>query len=216
MPFNPKLIHEVNTYIENHLPLDEKYYEDYFSYINDKELKEVLVRDFMSARYVYKFFEGMNAKGWKQIIQIRIQIFLYASIYEAIIHHLLFVDFKDHELVIKLKTGPQYKQISVSKELDGLIHDNKKILTMYKVDKPDRVISTIRFDDKVNTFFELGFISEDLAKELKEIYSLRNALHLHAELGKDLTYTLNMSKVAYRRMIIFHDQVISNFKIMET
>lgn len=49
-----------------------------------------------------------------------------------------------------------------------------------------------------------------LSKELKseiELYSYRNGIHILAEQRKGITYELDLSKKAYRRMRPFIDQI---------
>lgn len=81
--------------------------------------------------------------------------------------------------------------------------------------------SQIRFDDKCKTAEKLGLISKivnkdgtiiDLPLELIEIYGYRNAIHLAAELRKGIEYELDLSKIAYKRMRPFVDQIKSKLK----
>ena len=46
-----------------------------------------------------------------------------------------------------------------------------------------------------------------LCNDLISIYEMRNAIHIHAEIKKDIEYHLYMSKLAYKRMRLFIDQV---------
>ena len=43
--------------------------------------------------------------------------------------------------------------------------------------------------------------------ELVRIYEVRNAIHLHAEIKKDIDYHLELSKIAYLRMQPFLQQI---------
>ena len=52
----------------------------------------------------------------------------------------------------------------------------------------------------------------DFSSELIEIYSYRNAIHLVAEQRKGITYELELSKKAYRRMQPFIEQVQEKLK----
>ena len=73
----------------------------------------------------------------------------------------------------------------------------------------------MRFDDKCKTACKLGLIYPyekdgmvvDLPTEIIEIYGYRNCIHLIAEKRKGITYELELSKKAYRRMRPFIDQV---------
>ena len=79
----------------------------------------------------------------------------------------------------------------------------------------------IRFDEKCKTAERLGLISKyinkngdtiDLPSEIIEIYSYRNAIHLAAELRKGIEYELELSKIAYKRMRPFVDQIKEKLK----
>ena len=56
----------------------------------------------------------MQADEWLKNAQISIQIIYYASIYEAIIHYVLFDLFPTNLLVLKLYETRTYQRISVS------------------------------------------------------------------------------------------------------
>jgi len=205
MPFSPQTKNEIESYITNHLP-DEDWFENYFDYIQDPVLSARLAEEFKAIRYIYKFFEGIQADDWLLNAQIRIQIIYYASIYEAVIHHILFSLLPTRPEVLALFETKMYKKISVRKDLDNLMHDGKKIWTMYE-DIGHRDVRQIRFEYKADAAVLLGLISPTLCEELKEIYALRNAIHLHAEIARGVNYEMEMSLKAYRRMKIFREQL---------
>jgi hypothetical protein len=210
MAFNNEMRSEIEVYVNQHLP-DEYWFENYFDYIKDTELSVRLADEFKAIRYIYKLLEGLQADDYLKIAQVRIQIIYYASIYEAVLHYILFDLLKDHPDVRALFVTKNYKRISVSKNLDDLIHDGKKIFTMYQADF-ERDINQIRFEYKVDVAIKLGLLTEDLGNELKKIYTLRNAIHLHAEIRKGIQYEIEMSLIAYRRMKIFREQIIEGMK----
>lgn len=210
MPFSIETKTEVNVYINKHLP-DENWFDDFFDYIQDKSLSNRLAEEFKAIRYIYKFLEGMQADEWLKNAQIRIQIIYYASIYEGIIHYVLFDLFATDPIVLKLYETKTYKRISVSKELDNLTHQGKKIYTTYdSITFKD--IKQIRFEHKADAAYSLGLIDEILRDELKDIYALRNAIHLHAEIQRGISYEIEMSLMAYRRMQVFKLQVTNGLK----
>lgn len=210
MPFSTGTKSEIESYINKHLP-DEDWFDDFFDYIQDKPLSNRLSEEFKAIRYIYKFLEGIQADDWLKNAQIRIQIIYYASIYEAIIHYVLFDLFPTNPIVLKLYETKVYKRISVSKELDNLTHLGKKIYTTYD-DIAQKDIRQIRFEHKADVAHSLGLIEEKLRDELKEIYSLRNAIHLHAEIEKGINYEMEMSIMAYRRMQVFKQQMTTGLQ----
>ncbi|WEJ09301.1 hypothetical protein [Sinorhizobium prairiense] len=210
MPMPEQLQHDVINYAERDLPLNEVN-GGLFDFISDAHLAGRLMEEFKSARYLYKILEGLSAKDWLQRAQVRIQVLLYASIYEAVLHHVLFDRLRSDPRVEKLMkfdrlikiSVPQAKQAALDKHLS---HDGKKIVPTYEgVGANDE--TKVRFDAKAKCAAEIGIITETLCAELIEIYEARNAIHLHAEIKKNLQYELALSHRAYRRMLPFRDQV---------
>ncbi|MCL1051464.1 hypothetical protein L2755_17780 [Shewanella abyssi] len=213
MAFEDDTKKQIENYVGGHLA-DWDWHQARFNIISDDTLKDRLADEFMSARYIYKLLEGMSADGWLLRAQIRIQVLSYASIYEAVIHHILFEDFKSHPKVIALTEFQAKKVISIpanklavlEKELE---HDGKGIIPTYiGVGRTD--ITKVRFDSKAECTFQLGLIDEWLRDEIIEFYEARNAIHIHAEIRKSLDYQLDLSKRAYRRMEPFIEQIASN------
>lgn len=210
MPFSEDIKMNIEHYINLILPPEEWYLENY-SFIEDETLRNRIITEFKNARRVYKFFEGMQATEDFKCAEIRIQLLMYASIYEAIVHYLLFDKYKNAPEVVELVKCETYKKIdipSVEKEKlkKSLFHNGKDIIPMFK-EKSKKDISKIRFDDKCHTACKMGIITEKLCDELIKIYELRNCLHIHAEIKKDVEYELEMSRTAYRRMQVFREQV---------
>jgi hypothetical protein len=67
--------------------------------------------------------------------------------------------------------------------------------------------SQVRFDKKTDCAVELGLIKSSLRDDLVDFYEARNAIHLHAEIKKNLNYQLELSKRAYRRLKPFKEQI---------
>jgi hypothetical protein len=204
---------EIGNYIEEHLA-DWSWHQDRFNIISDGTLKDRLADEFMSARYIYKLLEGMAADNWLLRAQIRIQVLSYASIYEAVIHHILFEDFKEHPDVIALTEFKMKKVISIPTAKLALLesalgHDGKAVIPTYEgIGRTDT--TKVRFDKKAECAHKLGLIDEWLKDEIIEFYEARNAIHIHAEIRKSLDYQLDLSKRAYRRMEPFIDQINNN------
>lgn len=210
MPFSAELQAAVNEYVTGHLP-DNEFYEANFDFMHDAELAERVADEFKAARYIYKLLEGLEAEGWLRRAQVKSQILSYASIYEAIIHHILFDILETHPKVIELQSKNTYKRISIPTHKmntlkSSLSHAGREIIPMYETGaKKD--LNNIRFDDKAACAENMGIISEGLCRDLVDLYSARNAIHIHAEIRKDIYYEIELSKKAYRRMKIFREQV---------
>lgn len=219
MPFNNQIKENVYAYCNNHLP-PRDWYESTFNFIQDGDLRRRLIDEFMGARFAYKLFEGLEAKEENKRFEIRHQILSYASIYEAIIHYVLFTLYADTAEVDNLLHHAAVAKVSIplekKKQIEALlVHDGEEIIP-YKMQRRKRGISQIRFDAKCGAMKSLGLIYDfvdkegsivDIEVELNSFYECRNAIHLHAEQRKNLEYELEMSKKAYWRFDPFIKQV---------
>lgn len=225
MPLPKEIKNAVYSYCNNHLA-DEAWYNEEFEFIEDKSLRKRLVEEFKGIRFAYKLYEGIEAKDENYIFEIRHQIFSYATIYEAVIHWVLYAYYKDtpefHELQYHIVPAridiPEAKRAVLKEELS---HNGEDILIYHRQERK-KDDSQIRFDDKCKTAEKLGllhgFINNegkgiDLVSEIIEIYGYRNAIHLIAEQRKGIDYELELSKRAYRRMRPFIDQIKTQLKI---
>lgn len=203
----------VEAYINGHLA-DWNWHKDRFDFISDSTLRDRLADEFISTRYVYKLLEGMAADAWLLRAQIRLQVLSYASIYEAVIHHILFDNLSGNPDVQALTEFKMKKEISIpaSKRAvleSALEHDGKEIIPTYEgIGRTDT--TKVRFDRKAECAEKLGLIESWLKDEVVEFYEARNAIHIHAEIRKSLAYQLDLSKRAYMRMEPFVDQIKSN------
>lgn len=210
MPFLGKEKEYVINYCTNHLPNDE-WFNETFSFIDDNALKERLVIEFKNVRFMYKLFEGIEATDELLLAEVRLQILMYASIYEAVIHYLLFEIFQEHEIVKRLTVHTIPKKISIPlNQLNvlkkDLQHDGKEIIPFYYTECK-KEITSVRFDDKCKAACKLNIIESKLCDELINIYEIRNGLHMHAEIRKQIEYELETSRIAYRRMKLFIEQI---------
>lgn len=219
MAFSEELKNEIELYCNNHLATDS-WYKNEFSFIQDIELKKRIIAEFKAIRFAYKLYEGIEATDENLMFEVRNQILAYASIYEAVIENVLATYYSDttefdslmhHVIPIKVSI-PENKQDVLQ---DALSHDGKIIVPFY-YDRKKKEKTQVRFDDKCRTAESLGLIHKfvndngmevDLPSEIIEIYSYRNGIHIIAEQRKGISYELDLSKRAYRRMRPFVDQL---------
>ena len=212
MAFDADTKDKVSRYINAHLG-DESWHLAYFDFLTDKALAQRLGEEFISTRHTYKYFEGMGAQGWLQRAQVRLQVLCYASIYEAVLHHVLFDDLADNPNVIALTEFPTKKQISIPADslaalAKHLKHDGKDIIPTFEaIGRTDE--TKVRFDKKAECAQSLGIIEDWLAAELIEFYEARNAIHIHAEIRKSMAYEIDLARRAYLRLQPFKDQLIA-------
>jgi hypothetical protein len=213
MPLREPVRTEAVEYARQDLPGDLGWHVDYFDFISDTELRQRVGQEFYAARYLYKLWEGLRiSESWATQAQVQLQVQQYASIYEALIHHLLFTEAADEPEVRRLF---EYSAL-VERALPG--HIMEKIRSLNTADAGDIVgavqatkrtqESKIRFDSKVAAAVELGIIDRDLGNEIKGFYTARNYIHIHAELRQsDLDWQVSFARDAYRRLQPFKIQV---------
>lgn len=235
MPFEKDIKNSILLYCQRDLP-EDGWYDNAFNFIKDSTLKKRLISEFKNARFIYKVFEGLTAKDELLLAEVKMQVLMYASIYEAIIHYVLFDEYYKNDPIVKnlliqnVKKPfciPQKQLASINSLLS---HDGKTIIPYFATSQK-RDITKVRFDEKCIAAFQLGILSEIpeqkepsaeileetkpipnmpvFCSELIRIYEVRNSIHLHAELRKDIEYNLLLSKIAYRRMQPFLQQIKS-------
>lgn len=234
MAFEKEIRTYINEYCQRDLPNDE-WYENEFNFIKNDVLRKRIIIEFKNVRKIYKIFEGLVAEDELLLAEVRLQVLMYASIYETIIHYLLFDEYykedqrvKDllNQIVCKQYAIPLSKMETLKKELE---HDGKEIIPYFRTTQK-RDITKIRFDEKCKVAESIGLIKEfklkdkktnineetgeiieiesaDFCSELIKIYEIRNSIHIHAEVKKEIQYHLDLSILAYKRMRPFVDQI---------
>lgn len=213
MPLPEPMRTQVGEYARTDLAGDVQWHADYFDFIRDLELRQRIGQEFYSARYLYKLWEALRLdEVWATQAQIQLQVQQYASIYEACIHHLLFVEAAETPEVKRLF---EYKTL-VKRDLpDHIIAriraldtpDSGDIVGAVRATRRTRE-SKIRFDSKVAAAVTLGMIDQALGHEIAGFYTARNYIHIHAELRQtDLEWQIAFARDAYRRLSPFKAQV---------
>lgn len=212
MPLRETVRIEAMEYARQDLPGDLEWHINYFSFVSDRELRSRIGQEFYSARYLYKLWEGLRIdEQWAIQAQVQLQVQQYASIYEALIHHLLFGEAGDEQVVRDLC---KYETL-VERPLPRFLMD--KIRSLGTADAANIVgavhaskrarQSKIRFDSKVAAAVKLQIIEADLGNEIVGFYSARNYIHIHAELRQsDLRWQVSFARDAYRRLEPFKTQ----------
>lgn len=219
MAFSKKLKDEVYDYCNNHLP-DENWYDCEFEFIGDETFRKRLVEEYRGIRFAYKLYEGIEAKDENLIFEIRHQILAYASIYEAVIHYVLYNYYQNTSEFHDMQYHMAPAKISIpdaqKNQLKSLLTHHGEDILIYHMQERKKDESQVRFDDKCYTAKKLGLLKEivlengeilNLPAEIIEIYGYRNAIHIVAEQRKGIAYEIELSKKAYRRMRPFIDQV---------
>lgn len=191
-----------------------------FDFIRDDELRERIIQEYYNARYVYKFFEGMSADGEMLKSESRLQVIMYANIYEAVIHHVLFSLYHNNPLVKELFFSNELIRWSVN---DRMKHKLEECIIRTTDDKNIRIIpckfgktkksdAEIKSCSKASCAKQLGLIDDAMCTLITEIYSLRNGIHLHAELRKRIDWDLSKAKEAFWHIEGFIQQIKSQLQ----
>jgi len=196
----------VIDYCDQHLG-DDKWFEDQFAFIADERLRERLAVEFYAARYVYKLGEGLAVGGARLHAHCKFQIVQYASIYEGVIVHLLWGVFANEPAVAEIDSHLAIKRAGAF-PADINVGDREGRQVFLAVEKTERTPrQSIKFEDKVAAAVAIGLLDEKLGEEIKDIYTLRNAIHLETALKRSVDYGLEQSQLAYRRMRPFLEGV---------
>jgi len=214
MAFPLELKKAVEEYINKHHP-NQEWWEQYFDtvFVSDHELSIRLVQEMMSIRTVYQLLEGLRAKNELLRAQTKIQIITYASVYEAVLHHIIFkTNLSTKQEVVSLLTKDKYVKRSLPAPHKNLTHCGEVIYTMAKV--PDvRDERYIKFEEILLVSKDIKLMDQQLYDDLLELYNLRNAIHLHAEIAKGVDYQLEISKKAHKLLKPFKNQIIEGLKL---
>lgn len=219
MPLDNITKNAIYNYCNNHLA-DEAWYEERFEFIQDEYLRKRLVEEFKGTRFAYKIYEGIEAKDENLIFEVRHQILSYATIYEAVLHYVLYNYYNQTQEFNDLLYHYAPARVSIPAQqlnkINALLEHNGESIIPYHLQRRKKQDPEVRFEDKCRTAEQLGiihkFINEDgkevdLPSEVIEIFGYRNGIHLIAEQRKGITYELNLSKLAYRRMQPFINQI---------
>jgi hypothetical protein len=214
MPFDPVTASAVDRYARQDLDGDLSRHVEFFSFLaDDPGLMQRLGEEYYSARYIYKLLEGLRIEDdWARRAQVQLQVQQYASIYEACLHHLLFVRCADRQEVLALLHLPTLRPYSVSQEFRQKLDSVPAPLGRRVVAAVEAEIniseSKVRFDSKARAASSIDIIDEELAAELIDFYSARNMIHIHAELRRgDWSWEIDFARQAYWRLLKFKQQV---------
>ena len=161
----------------------------------------------MSARYIYKIGEALQASKEKLFPFIKFQITQYASIYEAVIVHMLWTKYRNSQEVNDLEYHFAYKEAGKFPKGMSLQNDKGEALHLCVQRKEKTISHSIKFNDKVDCAVKIGFIRKTVGEDIKEFYRIRNAIHLETAVNRLIAYELSQSVLAYKRMKPFVDDI---------
>lgn len=224
MPLSKEIKDAVYSYCNGHLA-EDSWYENEFDFVEDNNLRDRIIAEYRGTRFAYKLLEGIEAEEENKLFQVRHQILSYASIYEAIIHYILYEYYNNTKEFHDMKYHITYARIDIPASQkatlsQALLHNGEEIIPFHLQERQIED-AQIRFDSKCRTCEKLNilhdFVDKDgnavgFVQELIDIYGYRNAIHIIAEQRKGIAYELELSKLAYLRMRPFIDQIKGKLK----
>ena len=131
MAFSEELKLKVNEYINKHHP-NEEWWRQYFDtpFVADTDLANRLVQEMMAIRSIYQLLEGLRVENKLLRAQAKIQIITYASVYEAVLHCVIFqTGLKDTSHVKNLLTQDKYVKRSLPEPYKNIVHCEENLRT---------------------------------------------------------------------------------------
>ncbi|HEV7255760.1 MAG TPA: hypothetical protein VGN97_22010 [Mesorhizobium sp.] len=199
MPLKQAVRDQVIQYCNAHLPPSADV-ATMFGFIEDAKLRDQIGTEFQAARYIYKLGEALAADELQLHSHVKFQVVQYASIYEAVIVHLLWTKFAEHAAVVAIEFHKGFRRVaSLPTTLQLNTTDGEPVhLCAETLQRTPRV--SIKFDDKVDAAVKIGFLDDVIGAEIKGFYKLRNAIHLESAVKNEAKYELATSQLAFLRM----------------
>ena len=199
MPLNETDRANVLRYCDRDLE-DKTQVESLFDFIENSDLRSALVREYIAARYIYKLQEALSVNNDKLAAHAKFQIVQYASIYEAVIVHVLWNYFPTRPEVAKIEFFKSLRKVGPFQQgLDIRTKEGVEVHPCIEVEVKNTQHS-IKFEDKVNAAVEIGFIDENLGEEIKDIFKIRNGVHIENAVKNEIEYEIEQSQLAYWRI----------------
>lgn len=148
---------------------------DLFDFIEEKKLRKALKKSYRELIFINNLVSTFQinykvAHPFNEIVVLH-----NASIYEALLDHIL-------EKYFKEKIKDLLKPTVLKKRDNGQfsITDNADASKLYlcKEVKNDRKLYSVKFEDRVNRAVELGILDSSILGEIKALYTQRNNIHI--------------------------------------
>jgi hypothetical protein len=206
MPLEDSLKSAIHAYCVRDLPGDMQWHVDQFAFVAEVELRKRLGRAFYCARYIAKLMEALHADGDQIHPFVKFQIMQYASIYEAVVAHLLWNRYGGHSEVKALLTHKAYKPINALARITTIKYGDEQIHTCVYRDSVTPK-NSIPFKDKVDCAVRIGFVDASYAGDIKRTYELRNLAHIETEAEKQIEVEIEQARTGFWRLKPFLEKI---------
>lgn len=202
MPLGQETINQVISYCDRDVP-DYDRVLGYFDFVKNQELVEALATEYVAARYIYKLGEALNVSEGKLEAHAKFQIVQYAAIYEAVIVNVLWEHYPESIQVTNIEYYSSLKKAAQLPSSINIMTDNQEEIFLCIETKSKNTQHSIKFDNKVDAAVSIGFVDRNIGEEIKEFFRVRNGVHIENAVKNDINYELELSKLAYRRVLPF-------------
>jgi hypothetical protein len=212
MPLTKSLRQPVVTYILRDIapgkPAGQKPMEWFlarFAFVDNATLRKHLAEAFYQARLNEKTREALGLRKDFNNVFVKMQILLYASIYEALIDYALEKN-KTEPTVASLLRQEFFSPVPALSGATELTYKEAdathKIVTCKKKVRTQK-LKEIQFKDRLNAAVALGFVKAANQEELEALYTSRNKIHILAAAADDFKPDGLQSSKAYQNLFAF-------------
>lgn len=218
MPIKDEIRLPALDYINAHL-IDEPSIRKSFDFIANPDLRDLIVLELKSARYIFRLMEMLDLKDNFSHPFCKFQIVQYAGVIEAAVDYLLFdrsyLSTKLSDKVLEARTRLEthttpVKVAGFSVKTDITFDGNYAFLAVMRETRKPRV--NISFESRLQECLSLSFVDERLMSELLGFYKQRHSVHLSAKLKNQITIELGDTRRAFRRINAFCENVKRGFR----
>jgi len=214
-------IDEVMRFINRHIEPDEKpeekthtgydWFYEYFSFVPEPNIREHFAQAYYQSRFVHKLLIALKLSGRESMPLLLLQLFEYASLYEALTDYLIerkfesSSDFKPYKVVKEIRKYPalnsnSWRLIFHKDEID------EPIFFAYEKDKSLQ-LRDIRFSDRIRYLGKKIGLTDPDATYIAKIYDLRNHIHLLKAADDNFVPSHEDCKKAFRILRKFIENV---------
>jgi hypothetical protein len=149
---------------------------EFFGFIENKVLRKKLTQSFKEAVFLKNLSDKLAINFTDAHPLNEIQILHYASIYEAIIDHILENYFKDD--IADLLTERILKDVDFCKLIEIRYLADSANLYLCKAKVIKRKLIQIKFEDRIKKAVELGLVDSSFQADIVKLYDYRNHIHI--------------------------------------
>ena len=219
-------LNELNLFILKHIEPDKNpssitkkgydWFYEYFSFIEEVKIREQLAQSFYQARYVHKLLVALRLSDREMYPFILLELFEYASIFEALTDYVIEKKYKESEDFQSLCTVTELVKSASFNHKNGQLFFKKSdteteelIFAHYKIKKLQ--LRDIRFSDRIDYLSKKIVLSKSDLENIKKIYDGRNHIHLLKAAADDFMPNPKETAKAFRIVRRFIESVRTNF-----